>query len=164
MEKARDMNEVQITSNVQLIQENNGESTPGFVMYMPVYRPYNPHTTIEDRRKNGIGWIAATIRTGIFVRGITTEMLHDNELEVEIHDGNTLKTPIIFDNNDATVGAHFYEPKAIFQSTDVLKMFGRSWTIKIHTLPDFELHMKNNTTKVIAISGIIISLFLSIFS
>ncbi len=57
--KARDSGTAAMTDEIQLVQDNI--SRPGFLLYVPVYLTGKPVDTIENRRKNFVGFVYTPI-------------------------------------------------------------------------------------------------------
>ena len=62
LDKARDTNELTTSPPIKLIQEKGTQN--GFLVYMPLYRPNQPHGTLEERRNAIASYIAVVVRTG----------------------------------------------------------------------------------------------------
>jgi CHASE1-domain containing sensor protein len=70
MERARDSGEPAISGRVTLVQETDEDVQYGFLMYIPVYRPGMPTTTLEERRAALLGFVYSPFRANDFMNGI----------------------------------------------------------------------------------------------
>jgi signal transduction histidine kinase/CheY-like chemotaxis protein len=64
---ARDTGEPQITSRIQLVQD--GKSRPGFLLYVPAYKPGQATATLKQRKAAFIGFSYAPFITELFIDG-----------------------------------------------------------------------------------------------
>ena len=123
MELARDKNRITITGKLQLIQELNSVSPSGFLMYIPIYRNDAPYEMLEERRRNIVGWLSASIKIEEFMKEIMASGLF-NGLDVEIYDGSVSESSLIFHAYDEDTTKNTPHPeKAPFTSTEKLEVF-----------------------------------------
>lgn len=83
---ARDTNKPTITNVITLVQDK--ESTPGFLLYIPIYKNGAKIDTIEQRRKSHIGWVYSPFISKNFFGSIL--MPWKDKIELRIYDGETL--------------------------------------------------------------------------
>lgn len=157
MEQARDQDKSVLTGKVRLVQEGDQEVQAGFLMYLPVYRNGSPHETVADRRANVIGWVYAAFRMDDLMQGILGEQTQNFDLEI-FDGGNANPEALMYDSSSASdyVGA------PLFSATRRIEIVGHAWTIKLHSLPFFEAQIDSGRVTVIRVSGILISLLLSL--
>ncbi len=67
---ARDSGEPAITGLVTLVQDTQSGQQPGFLMYMPIYRPGAPRSTVEERRRSLMGFVYSPFRALDLVTGV----------------------------------------------------------------------------------------------
>ena len=67
-ERARDIGQMATGADFTLAK-HAGDQT-GFFVVLPIYRPGAPHDTVEDRRKNLIGFVYAGFQTNAFLEAI----------------------------------------------------------------------------------------------
>jgi len=152
MAAARDADATQISGRVTLVQETDAGVQPGFLMYLPVYRPHAPHQTLTERRENHIGWVYAPFRMHDLMAGILGGDQGDISglLDLEIYDGERAEAAArMFDSNPqpAPPGS------AGFQTTQTIRLFGHPWTIRVSSLPPFEARLASEAANVIAVAG-----------
>lgn len=70
---ARDHDTIGMSGKVQLVQETDADIQAGFLIYLPVYRNGQPHTTESERRANIVGWVYSPFRIKDFMQGIGGE-------------------------------------------------------------------------------------------
>jgi len=71
LEAARDSGQPRITGRISIVDFQ--EPVPGFVLFVPVYRPGAPLTTVAERRTALVAWVDAPFLTASFLRGALGE-------------------------------------------------------------------------------------------
>lgn len=79
-ELARNTGQPQVTGRITLVTDS--QSRPGFLLFVPVYRPGMPMATLADRHAAFVGWVYAPFITGEFVSGALGEL--GGEIEVHV--------------------------------------------------------------------------------
>ena len=152
---ARDNDAIGISGKVTLVQETDTDIQAGFLMYLPVYRNGQPHTTEKERRANIIGWVYSPFRMNDFMVGIGGERAGD--LHLTIYDGDQI--------SDAS-WMYSDEPKQVskqtFSTTRTLQMGGHKWTLVIHSEPGLSNWLDHNQSLTILISGVTLSVMLAL--
>lgn len=157
MERARDLDQSTVSGKVRLVQENDQDVQSGFLMYVPVYRSGKSHETVADRRANIIGWVYAPFRMNDLMHGILGEQVHNFDLE--IFDGADVSpATLMYDNSSG----QSHDSTTLFHSTRRIEILGRIWTIKLHSLPLFEAKIDTGRVTLIRVSGLLMSLLLSL--
>ena len=70
MEKARDTGEPALSGKVTLVQENDRDTQPGFLIYLPLYRRHMPLATVEARRAAFFGFAYSPLRAHDLMRSL----------------------------------------------------------------------------------------------
>jgi len=156
MEEARDQGRAAMSGKVILVQEGSGDIQWGFLMYLPVYRNDKPHSTLEERRANLLGWVYAPFRVEDFMRGIGRE--HSAGLDIEIYDGAG-REDLMYDGYDDTRAASLPRHR-----TDILETAGRTWQVVHGARRDFDNRMLSDRPQLILQAGISISLMLALLT
>lgn len=159
MERARDSDNAATSGKVKLVQEEGQQVQPGFLMYLPVYRNDKPHETLEQRRSNIIGWVYAPFRTNDLMQGILGEKI--THIDYEIYDGKNISPDTLLFDNDNHLLQHGYNT-ALYRTTQHIDIAGHTWTIKQHSLPDFEANIDTWQVNVIRLTGILMSALLAL--
>ncbi|WP_374600702.1 EAL domain-containing protein [Niveibacterium sp.] len=152
MAAARDEERTRISGRVTLVQETKDQVQPGFLMYLPVYRPNAPHQTLDERRANHLGWVYAPFRMYDLMAGIlgTEQGEVSKLLDLDIYDGDRVDAPALMydsDHHAASVAA------PLFRSTKTIPLFGQPWTIQVSSLPAFEARLASEAANILAIAG-----------
>jgi len=159
MDKARDTGRAAISGKIRLVFEKDQDAQYGFLMFLPVYKRGMPHGTVEERRANIAGWVSLVFRVGDLMRGILGA--HGSEFDIELYDGKeTSDRTRMYDSNNlaAASGA----ARAKFHTSIPLDVAGREWTVAIHSLPRFESMLDTHRPRLVILSGIAVSLLLSL--
>ena len=118
MDRARDSGEAASTAVVTLIQEIDAKKSPGFLIYVPIYRvPMLPAG--EDRRTQLYGFVYAPFRATDLFRNTVTGNEHP-EVRYVIFDGPDL----LYDSHPRFTGT----PR--FSSVVTIPVAGRTWTVR----------------------------------
>lgn len=70
MARARDTGTLVLSGKVKLVQETKLDTQPGFLLYLPVFKPDRNNDTIEERRSNLIGFVYSPFRANDLFRTI----------------------------------------------------------------------------------------------
>ncbi len=155
MEEARDLNKTAITGKVNLVQETGKDVQAGFLIYLPVYKTGMPHSTLNERRKNIIGWVYSPFRMGNFMEGLFGE--HADDLDIEIYDGKIrLSETKMFSSNTS-----IEMQKQILEIIEIINFDGHVWTVSIKSTPQLESRIGSNTAIIILLVGISLSILLT---
>jgi len=157
MEQARDSGKIAISGKIRLVFETDKDRQAGFVMFLPVYRHDAPHGTVAERRANIIGWICSVFRMGDLMQGMLGE--RSDEIDVEIYDGEEVSGRTAM--YDANPLVQHQNPQ--FRSFKHTSIAGRTWTVGVHSLPEFDGQLDKEKPRTVASVGIGASLFITLF-
>ena len=160
MRRAMDSGDPALSGKVQLVQETDQAIQAGFLLYVPVYRNGRATLTVEDRRRNLMGWVYAPFRMNDLMAGVLGEQGQD--LDIEIYDG-TQASPEnrMFDSHPEVKADH---PPAAFQARRELAVGHHLWTMKIRALPAFATRLGPGKAGTILNFGILVSLLLTLLT
>ncbi len=158
LELARDSGDLAISGKIRLLFETGRNMQHGFVMVLPVYKHNAPRDTVAERRANLIGWVVSIFRMGDLMSGILSEGA--SEIDIEIYDGmDASDKAVMYDSN-----ARVQHQNPHFQGLQRINIAGRTWTIRVHSLHEFDARLNQDQPWMIAGSGIAISLLLAFFT
>lgn len=160
MQRAIETGTTSLSGKVTLVQETNKDVQPGFLMYEPLYKKGLPHDTVEDRKKNIIGFVYSPFRMKDFVSGILGNKHYDIDFEV-FDSANVNSENEMFDSDKGHYSNDIsYTPR--FKSTKKIELYGNTWSIMYISLPDY-MHDSNETivSNIILIGGISISFLIA---
>lgn len=168
MARARDQDMASLSGKVILVQETDTDIQPGFLIYVPVYRPQPPHATLEERRANLMGWAYSPLRMYDLMGSLLWTVEFDGlrwPLDVEIydvgeHDGDTLSPERLLYDLDR-VPRHDL-PAATFRRVRPIEFGGHQWLLLASSSPESSLQLINEKTHFIALAGSLGSLLLAL--
>ena len=160
MARARDSGLPTQTGKVRLVQEDGADEQSGFLLYVPVYRRGAPLNTQAERHAALTGWVYAPFRMNDLMRGILgTAIIPD--LDLEIFDGETVSAATELYDSDASARLFREHPHTPFANrTSQLDLAGQTWTVVMHSLPEFENHSHLLQPRLVLAAGLLISLLL----
>lgn len=137
MSQAMESGEPTVSGRVTLVQEAEQDIQPGFLMYVPVYRPGLPTSTAAERRAAILGFVYSPFRAHDLMQGILGR--DKSEIELEIYDGQTASMDsLLFDSAPGqTLHALAGVPRSGFSSLTSLTTGTRPWTIFVHAPDNF---------------------------
>ncbi|MBI2382697.1 MAG: CHASE domain-containing protein [Gammaproteobacteria bacterium] len=129
MERARDTGEPALSGKVTLVQETDTDVQPGFLVFLPVYRP-GPAATVEQRRGRLAGFVYSPLRAHDLMRG--TFGHGSGDVRFAVYDGESA-------NPDTLLFANA-EPSPLanpLRRRQRMQIAGHTWTVAYETLPGF---------------------------
>jgi len=162
MELSRDSAFSVLSGKVLLVQETDEDVQAGTLMYLPVYKKGRRTTTVMERQSAIKGWVYSPYRMNDLMNGIIEnwDSLNRNRIRLEVYDDeNITDETLLYDSqkNDIEVNKSnlFLKLPIEFNS--------KKWTLQF-TSYDENLSILKGDTLIIFISGIIISMLLSILT
>ena len=147
------------SAKVNLLQSADPVQQTGFLICLPIYKKGTIPVTVEERRKNLIGYIYSPFRSTDFLDEIqkSTDTL---DIAVQIYDGEpaaeNLLSQTSFENTPKSAGRIEKDQSTVF-TRDIAD---RTWTIKYESLPAFSEQSSIGWTPLIFLIGIIGSFLL----
>ena len=161
MVQARDTNRASVSGKLTLVQETDEDVQSGFLVFLPVYRNAMPQDTVDQRRNSIYGWVTAVFRMGDMMAGLGDE--RSSELVLEIYDGqNISEKSRMYTSNKTSIEAAVDTPR--LTSVQPIKVSDHEWTVVIQSTPLFEARFSNNTPLVVAVTGIVFTLLLTMLA
>lgn len=154
MEQARDTGAAAVSGKVILKQETETDVQAGFLTYLPVYTNGQSTTTVEERRSALFGYVYSPFRMDDLMHGILDQ--DESALSLTVYDGKTASPDAL------TYSSGEANPSARFTRTISVDLTGRTWTLNIVSLPQFESTLPLGKSRVILISGALITLLVMI--
>ncbi len=157
MDLARDSGRPTVSARVRLVQETEAEVQSGFLIYLPVYRRGAPHSTVEERRANVVGFVYAPFRAGNLFSSIF-DGRPQNLIDFEVYAGpDASPDALLYDSRGP--GDHA-EPSTRFRTEKSQDVPGRSWTIRYEARPEFVLSSSWRLTFYTLLTGLGVSVLL----
>ena len=159
MQRAVNGGMTSISGKVALVQETHGRKQAGFLMYVPVYQPYQPLTTPAERWQALHGFVYSPYRMDDLMRGILGD--HDPFVDITIHDAETLSdVSLMYDSASLRETPQTTSIKPRFRESKTIRAFDHGWTISIVNRPAFLAKFESPLDVLIPVLGTGASLFL----
>lgn len=155
MERARDSGKTSITAKVKLLQETTENVQSGFLMYLPVYRGAKPENAAQ-RKAALLGFVYSPFRMNDLMQGVLGKAAPDIALEIYDGMGIAADTQMYSSNRNDS------KRVALFSDMREISINGHEWTLKFDSLPAFEAEVISQTPRIVAISGLVLSVLLSL--
>lgn len=159
MEQARDSGDAAASGRVTPVWSSAKDQADGFVVYLPIYKDGMTPASIEERKKNLLGYIYSPFQAENFLDEIYKN-IPDKDVAIKIYD--SAATPENLMAQTANV-----ESKKFAMPTDEtyvvqndLEVAGRRWVLEFTTLPTFAEQSSVGWTPLIFLSGICFSFLL----
>ncbi len=157
MARARDSGMASISGKVRLAVDKEGEATPGFVMYLPIFAADQPHDSTAQRRANLIGWVFASFHMSDFMASLYGKQW--SGLALDIYDGvDPTPEARIFHSADETNST----AASRLSTTEYMVVAGHNWTLSLATQKQFEQLYERDSALLIALTGICLSICLAL--
>lgn len=150
-EYARDNGLPALTKKIILVQD--GKSTPGFLLLVPVYRTKVLPNTLENRRENFQGWVYAPFIASDFMQSLSD--INNNQIGLMIYDGNTV-------SENALIYATTSYSKSVnaLETQTIVGLAEQEWTVNWYETDEFSAPTNDNLSLFVLISGILLSALL----
>jgi CHASE1-domain containing sensor protein len=132
IEYARDQNALASTTTTTFVSTNK----PGFLFFLPLYKPGLPTESVTERQKAFEGVIGASFRSELTFKQIfgETDDPYPN-LDFQIYQGDaTTPNRILYDHD-----VSFTAKNPRFETSRVIRIQGQTWTILVQNKPTFSL-------------------------
>ncbi|MBF0426592.1 MAG: CHASE domain-containing protein [Magnetococcales bacterium] len=158
LEQARDSGEAAVSGKVKLIQETTADAQPGFLMFVPVYRPGLPTSTVPERRQALLGFVYSPFRVKDLMLGILGHGIPD--LDFDLFDGNDPTPDHLLYSSLSLSERALREHVSRYKVDHTINLPGRIWTVRFAGGPAFEEEMSNQQPMLVPITGLLMSILL----
>ena len=162
MERARDEGITVMTGRVTLVQEIPGQPIQsGFLIYVPIYTPGLPRSSVAERRTSLRGFVYSPFRAGDFIDSLFFSESVD--LSLDIYSGSTSHPASLLyssiNNPKSKQILPDFQPR--FVETVPVMLLGQPWTLVFKSLPAFETNQRRATASLILALGLMFGLLAS---
>ncbi len=161
MTRARDRDVAALSGKVLLVQETGEDIQAGTLMFVPVYRPGLPTTTVEERRAALVGWVYSPYRMHDLMAGILDDWdLHaSHHLRLAIYDGaGVAPERLLYDCLEQEPMAVIPAERQVLVPVD---FNGKGWTLQVSRTPAFPAAVTDPKVLLVALGGVVTSLLLA---
>ncbi len=160
LERARDTGNAAASAKIFLLQkEDTDDKQPGFLIYLPIYKPGSSPLTLADKRENLIGYIYSPFRSGDFLADVQADA-SDSNIALEIYDGDRIPDNLLIQTDQSQPANLSERMESKYESEGNLNVAGRNWLIVYSTLPAFAAQSSVGWTPLIFLSGMVFSLLI----
>jgi diguanylate cyclase (GGDEF)-like protein len=163
LERARDTGQMATSPTFTFIKGTGDRS--GFFVVLPVYRPGAAHDTVEDRRKNLIGFVHAAFQTNVLLDAIIGTVTRAGGLDLYFFSGKDGRAAPVY-YYDASARTHAVRP----ESRDVLvagphwtgelRIGDTTWTLLAVPVPNGPAAASHSGSWIVLTSGLLLSVAL----
>jgi PAS domain S-box-containing protein len=154
MERARDSGRASASRKVVLRQEIDAAKQRGFLIYLPVYRGGGIPQTVEERRRQLVGFVYSPFRSGDLLQGILQGQSAPR-VDFAVYDGPDPSPRQLL---HSSTGAPIDSYAGAMVATTHLRMAGQSWTIVYIPRPEFDQVSASAFVPYIFVAGLVVSL------
>ena len=140
------------TGRVRLVQEIDSDQQAGFLIYVPLYRGGGIPGTVEERRRQLIGFVYSPFRASDLLRGIFGEQ-ESQDFTFEVYDGAIGPSNLLHRAPKTPSGLRFV-------TTRTTKVAGRDWSIVVHSTGGPDRATRRLTVPLVIAGGVVLSLLL----
>ena len=149
MTRARDSGEPALSRKITLLQENDGQPQPGFLIYIPVYRSGQTHDSVEQRRATLRGFSYAAFRARDLLGSIFNP--DNKDVEIELYDTAVAPENLLFDSHPDDK-AHNHGRQRV---TLPIEFGDHQWIAQLRSSPEFDSITPTTLPFSIAFGGIL---------
>ncbi len=160
MRMAAESGKTTISGKVKLVQETHGKEQAGFLMYLPVYRTHRPPATPEEGWRSLQGFVYSPYRVDDLMAGILGDRVLMLDFVIFDGEGETDAARMFVSASEQAAGAHTAPPE--MSALRTIQAYGHTWTVRLHSRPEFEAGFRSPLNTVILALGGGISVLLFI--
>lgn len=162
--RARDTSTASATNNTILLVDRETSRQSGFLIFLPVYKSATEPLTVEERRKNIIGFVYSPFRAKEFLDAAIGENSFP-EVEFKLYDDSVKEENLLAQTDSARNRnlADESENKGLY-GTSLIKVGGRNWILEYSPTNEFIKNSNNRLTPTIFIVGVVFSILLFIIT
>ncbi len=154
MERARDQGTSAMTELVTMMPgAENGPQT-GFLVFAPIYRDGKPRQTLNDRRRNIIGWAHLAFLIDEAIQSVMGDAAEDTRQYMTMHiyfSSSLSEKKLIYESKKNDGESHHHT--AQFKATRIIELPEKSFIVEIHSTPAFESRINDAKSNAILIAG-----------
>ena len=151
MRMAAESGKTTISGKVKLVQETHGKEQAGFLMYVPVYRKHQSPATLEEGWKVLQGFVYSPYRVDDLMAGILGDRIPMLDFVIFDGEGETDGARMFVSAGDPVAGKRIASP--MMNSVRTIKAYGHTWTVRLHSRPEFEAGFQSPLNAVILALG-----------
>jgi len=161
-EDAARRNELILSRRIRLDYDGKAVNVPGFLLLLPVFPQGSPVPPPEQRLASTQGWVYAPIRIDHLMEGVAEATSHQVDYAVFEGDGSHTES-LLFDLDGHLTTAPGHEVSEqdfagrTFHTVKTLDIYGRRWTLRISTKPEFDEASFRVLPRLVLAGGLVFS-------
>ncbi len=159
MEKARDSGMAAITGKVTLSVDRPNQARPAFIMYLPLFAHGHPRESVAQRRTALVGWVYAAFHMDDFMATLYGKQAPG--IDLVIYDDVNLTAPALMYRSGKDAKATNSAMQENFSANEYMVVAGHNWTLALTAQDEFFRRNGFDAAAVIAVTGIGLSLSLT---
>ncbi len=156
LDRARDSGEAASSAKVVLLQEDEINAQPGFLIYLPIYQNSKLPASVEERNRQLTGYIYSPFRANDFLREVQNGKATSDVL-LKIFDGEPDDKNLLAQNSDSQTVGFQTQLEESFTAQREINVAGRQWIVQFRSLPAFAAQSSLGWSPLIFIIGILFS-------
>ncbi|MBP6204238.1 MAG: CHASE domain-containing protein, partial [Azonexus sp.] len=149
MERAQDSGQPALSGRITLQQDKIEKPQPGFLIYVPVYRPRMPHDSPTERRMALLGFTYSAFRAQDLLGAVYNP--GNKDVEIELYDTAVAPGNLFFDSQTD----HKATSRGRQMVTMPIEFGGHQWVAQFRSRPEFDSITESPLPSSIAIGGIL---------
>ena len=149
MERAQDSGQPALSGRITLQQDKIEKPQPGFLIYVPVYRPRMPHDSPTERRMALLGFTYSAFRAQDLLGAVYNP--GNKDVEIELYDTAVAPGNLLFDSQTD----HKATSRGRQMVTMPIEFGGHQWVAQFRSRPEFDSITESPLPSSIAIGGIL---------
>lgn len=158
MEQARDDGRAVTSGMITLVQETAENVQKGFLTFIPIYAIKDIPSTVEERRKNIVGWVYSPFRIKDYLNEIVSKK--DTDIEFAIFDGPVATKETLMFVSEPSFKLEDAQAKAKLEMTTQIDLQGHPWTVYFYQNKGLMTQSERDQLAFLVVGWLILDLML----
>ena len=141
--RARDTGFAALSERATLPVESQIRVQPGFMLYLPVYRPGMPAQTPQERQSAITGYLLCALRIHDLLQELRLEL--ESDAVIDLYDGTPAPGSLLFTSRGQ-------EMPALSEDRQIT-VGGHQWTLRVGSSPSFDAHAGSSRPLLMLLGG-----------
>lgn len=163
IEKARDTGEITVIANITLVQDNQA----GFLAFSPIYKNHLPHQSLQERRKNILGYVLAVFHINdIFTVALSNTNSANFHLKLFDNNAPTQEQRLLFSNQLTPFSLHekgLFGRNISLTSSTLIRLGNQQWQFEVMPTQDYFAYHRSDNSWLILLAGLVLTSISGVF-
>lgn len=163
IEKARDTGEITVIANITLVQDNQA----GFLAFSPIYKNHLPHQSLQERRKNILGYVLAVFHINdIFTVALSNTNSANFHLKLFDNNAPTQEQRLLFSNQLTPFSLHekgLFGRNISLTSSTLIRLGNQQWQFEVMPTQDYFAYHRSDNSWLILLAGFVLTSISGVF-